>query len=109
MIEEAEADADGIRSRCQSFAEFVKEAWRIIEPGTPLKWNWHLDAMCAHLEAISRGQLRPRLLINVPPGSSKSTIVTVLWPAYEWGTLGQRHLRYELGRASCRERVCRYV
>src|SRR3546814_10875268 len=39
MIEEAEADADGIRSRCQSFAEFVKEAWRIIEPGTPLKWN----------------------------------------------------------------------
>src|SRR3546814_1488481 len=78
MIEEAEADADGIRSRCQSFAEFVKAAWRIIEPGTPLKWNWHLDAMCAHLAAISRGQLRPRLIINVPPGSSKSTIVPVL-------------------------------
>src|SRR3546814_7552614 len=99
MIEEAEADADGIRSRCQSFAEFVKEAWRIIEPGTPLKWNWHLDAMCAHLEAISRGQLRPRLIINVPPGSSKSTIVTVLWQAYEWGPLGKRHLRYVTTRS----------
>lgn len=94
MIEEAEVDADGIRSRCQSFAEFVKEAWRIIEPGTPLKWNWHLDAMCEHLEAISRGQIRPRLIINVPPGSSKSTIVTVLWQAWEWGPLGKRHLRY---------------
>lgn len=94
MREEVEVDADGIRQRCQSFAEFVKEAWRIIEPGTVLKWNWHLDAMCEHLEAISRGTIRPRLIINVPPGSSKSTIVTVLWQAWEWGPLGKRHLRY---------------
>jgi predicted phage terminase large subunit-like protein len=94
MRAEVEADADGIRKRCQSFAEFVKEAWRIIEPGTVLKWNWHLDAMCEHLEAISRGQIRPRLIINVPPGSSKSTIVTVLWQAWEWGPLGKRFLRY---------------
>ena len=94
MLEEAQRDAEKIRKRCQSFAEFVKMAWRVIEPGTALKWNWHLDAMCAHLEAISRGQLRPRLIINVPPGSSKSTIVAVLWQAWEWGPLGRRHLRY---------------
>lgn len=94
MLEEAEADSDGVRRRCQSFAEFVKLAWQVIEPGTALKWNWHLDAMCDHLEAISRGQLRPRLIINVPPGSSKSTIVSVLWQAWEWGPLGKRHLRY---------------
>lgn len=94
MLEEARQDAEKIKKRCQSFAEFVKLAWRVIEPQTPLKWNWHLDAMCAHLEAISRGQLRPRLIINVPPGSSKSTIVTVLWQAWEWGPLGKRHLRY---------------
>lgn len=94
LYEEAQRDAEAVRSRCQSFAEFVKMAWRVIEPGTPLKWNWHLDAMCLHLEGISRGKLRPRLIINVPPGSSKSTIVTVLWQAYEWGPLGKRHLRY---------------
>lgn len=94
MLEEAERDADGVRRRCQSFASFVKEAWKVIEPGTTLKWNWHLDAMCDHLEAISRGQLKPRLIINVPPGSSKSTIVSVMWQAYEWGPLGKRHLRY---------------
>jgi predicted phage terminase large subunit-like protein len=94
MVDEAERDADKVRSRCQSFAEFVKMAWTVIEPGTPLKWNWHLDAMCAHLEAVSRGKLKPRLIINVPPGSSKSTIVTVLWQAYEWGPLGKRHMRY---------------
>ena len=25
-----------------SLAEFTKHAWHIIEPGIPLKWNWHL-------------------------------------------------------------------
>lgn len=94
MLEEAENDAVAVRKRCQSFAEFVRMAWHIIEPGTTLRWSWHLDAMCDHLEAISRGRLKPRLIINVPPGSSKSTIVTVLWQAYEWGPLGKRHLRY---------------
>lgn len=94
MVDEAERDADMVRRRCQSFAEFVKMAWTVIEPGTPLRWNWHLDAMCAHLEAISRGKLKPRLIINVPPGSSKSTIVTVLWQAWEWGPLQKRHLRF---------------
>lgn len=93
-LADAVAHADEIRRRCQSFAEFVKEAWPIIEPGTKLRWNWHMQAMCDHLEAISRGHLRPRLIINVPPGSSKSTIVTVLWQAWEWGPLGKRHLRY---------------
>lgn len=94
MLAEVERDRAGVRRRCQSFAEFVKMAWKVIEPGTPLRWNWHLDAMCAHLEAISRGELKPRLIINVPPGSSKSTIVTVLWQAYEWGPLGKRHHRF---------------
>lgn len=94
MLLEAESEAEAVRERCQSFAEFVKMAWKVIEPGTPLRWGWHLDAMCAHLEAISRGQLKPRLIINVPPGSSKSTIVTVLWQAYEWGPLGKRHHRF---------------
>jgi predicted phage terminase large subunit-like protein len=94
MYEEARRNADAIRQRCKSFAEFVKLAWEVIEPGTPLKWNWHLDAMCDHLEAISLGLIRPRLIINVPPGSSKSTIVSVLWQAWEWGPLGKRHLRY---------------
>lgn len=93
-LDEAHADAVEVRQRCLKFSEFVKAVWHIIEPGTTLRWSWHLDAMCDHLEAISRGRLKPRLIINVPPGSSKSTIVTVLWQAYEWGPLGKRHLRY---------------
>jgi hypothetical protein len=37
------------------------------------------------LEAISSGDIR-KLLINIPPRHSKSTIVSVIWPMWEWLT-----------------------
>jgi predicted phage terminase large subunit-like protein len=93
-LEAARQDADAIRRRCKSFAGYVKEAWPIIEPGTTLKWNWHMQAMCDHLEAITFGRMSPWLIINVPPGSSKSTIVSVLWQSWEWGPCGLRHNKF---------------
>jgi hypothetical protein len=87
-------DADAIRGRCQKFSSFVKEAWHILEPTNPLKWSWHLDALCDHLEAISRGTLFPRVIFNVPPGSSKSMICSVFWQAWEWGPLGKPSIRF---------------
>ncbi|MDZ7904613.1 MAG: phage terminase large subunit [Cypionkella sp.] len=73
------------RELCKrSFAEFAKRAWPILEPATPLKWGWALDAICQHLEAVTNGDIR-RLLMNVPPGSMKSLLTGVLWPAWEWG------------------------
>ncbi|RYX84188.1 hypothetical protein EON83_10860 [bacterium] len=67
----------------ESLAEFVKVAWPILEPDTPLVWGWHMDVMCAHLEAVTFGLIR-RLIINVPPGHSKSLLTSVLWPAWMW-------------------------
>jgi predicted phage terminase large subunit-like protein len=87
-------NADAIRQRCETFSGFVREAWHVLEPTNPLKWSWHLDAMCEHLEAISRGKMSPWLAINVPPGSSKSTIVSVMWQAWEWGPLGRPSSRF---------------
>lgn len=91
---ELETDFDRVRAECKTFSGFVRHAWEIIEPGTRLRWNWHMEAMCLHLEAISRGTLHPRLIINVPPGSSKSTLVSVLWQAWEWGPFGKPHVRF---------------
>lgn len=88
----AKADLEGTRARCRSLAGFIREAWHVLEPETPLIWGWHLDAICDHLEAVTRGEIT-RLLITVPPGSSKSLIVSVLWPAWEW-SIGRRGLRY---------------
>lgn len=62
---------------------FVKLFWAVIEPGTELIWGWPLDVVCDHLEAVTKGLIRD-LVINIPPRHLKSTIVSVMWPAWEW-------------------------
>lgn len=72
------------REYCKrSPANFLKRAWPVLE-NDPYKHGWHVDAICEHLQAISVGQLN-RLVINVPPGTMKSTTSAVFWPAWEWG------------------------
>lgn len=86
-------NAERIRARCDRLLGFVQEAWHILEPNAVFVNNWHIEAICEHLEAVTDGRIT-RLLVNVPPGSSKSMIVSVLWPAWEWGPKGRRSLRY---------------
>jgi predicted phage terminase large subunit-like protein len=93
-LDRTRQQADSIRARCRTFAGFVNEAWEVLEPRNPLKWSWHLQAMCDHLEAISRGTMTPWLIINVPPGSSKSMIVSVMWQAWVWGPFGNPASRF---------------
>lgn len=64
------------------FKEFGRLAWPHVEP-TPLAWNWHLDAIAEHLEAVAKRQIRD-LVINVPPGSGKSRWASVLFPSWVW-------------------------
>lgn len=64
---------------------FVKEAWHLVETKEPFVDNWHIDELCKALEAVTRGEITD-LLINVSPGSMKSLLVSVLWPAWEWAT-----------------------
>jgi phage terminase large subunit-like protein len=66
-----------------SLAEFTKAAWCVIEPGTPLLWNWHIEVICAYLEAFFTGRIK-RLILNVPPGSLKSVLFSVMGPAWCW-------------------------
>ena len=79
------------RAAERSLATFIREAWAVLEPSRQLVWNWHIDALCLHLEAVSRGALGD-LLINEPPGTMKSSIVSVFWPAWEW--IARPELRY---------------
>lgn len=97
-LEELRIERD--RRRCRgSFAEFVKAAWHVLEPETELVWNWHMQAVCDHLQALVDGVflelgLPNRLLINVPPGTSKSLLTSVLLQAWEWGPAGRPTMRY---------------
>lgn len=81
----------------RSLAAFARMAWHVLEPSTPLRWGWALDAICAHLEAVTDGRIS-RLLMNVPPGTMKSLLTGVIWPAWEWGPKGKPGMRF-LGTA----------
>lgn len=91
----SEADLQAVeRELCRrSLAEFAKRAWHILEPAAELKWGWALDAICLHLEAVTDGRIT-RLLMNVPPGSMKSLLTGVIWPAWEWGPRNMPEMRF---------------
>lgn len=76
----------------RSLAEFVKLAWPVLEPGQPYKHGWHIDAVCEHLEAVTNEEIN-RLLVNIPPGTMKSLLCNVLWPAWEWGPRQMPYIR----------------
>jgi predicted phage terminase large subunit-like protein len=71
------------RAASTNLHEFVAQAWHVVAPAYPFKDNWHVGAICEHLEAVHRGEIR-RLLINVPFRTAKSTIVSVMYPAWKW-------------------------
>jgi len=64
------------------FAFFV-HAWKVFEPHTQLKNNWHLGLMAEYLEAVELRQIK-KLIINIPPRYNKSNLCTVSYPAWVW-------------------------
>jgi predicted phage terminase large subunit-like protein len=65
-----------------SLHDFVRMAWRHFDP-SEFRDNWHIGAICDHMQACATGQI-DRLIINVPPGSSKTSITGVCFPAWLW-------------------------
>jgi len=66
------------------FADFVRQAWDVIEPANPLVWNWHFDVLSEYLEAVAAEDGITRLIINMPPRVGKSLLASVLWPGWVW-------------------------
>ena len=61
----------------------------MLEPGTALHWNWHYDVICDELQQVAEdvAENKPKrhdLIFNVPPRTLKSTLVTIMWPAWCW-------------------------
>lgn len=72
-----------------SLAEFMKTFWHVVAPGEELIWNWHLDLMCYETqlmyERVFKGLPKEYdSVTNVPPGTSKSTVKSVMAPAWAW-------------------------
>lgn len=82
-VENAVHDDPRTRPAPMPLAQFIREAWHVTDPSEPLLWNWHIEAMAQHLEAVTRGEIR-RLIINIPPGAMKSRVASVFWPTWMW-------------------------
>ncbi len=66
------------------YYDFFCQAWPQIDP-TPLIKERYVKYLCDHMEALMLGKLESkRLLINVPPGHSKSMICVVMALPYLW-------------------------
>lgn len=92
-----EAKAEQCR---RSFSAFVKAAWNHLPKlnGKECEWNWHHDALCLHLQTMAeewaKAQKDPshadsiqrirNLLINIAPGTTKTLITMVFFPAWMW-------------------------
>src|SRR5580765_5825139 len=66
-----------------SLRYFFKESWQVYETSTPLAMSWHHDAVCDHLQAVVDGHIH-KLCISIPPRHSKSSIISVAFPAWAW-------------------------
>ncbi|MGE4469350.1 MAG: phage terminase large subunit [Desulfovibrio sp.] len=66
-----------------TYREFIRKAWHIIEPGRPFVDGWHIGAICEHLEAVTRFEIR-KLLINMPPRHMKSIAVSACLTPWVW-------------------------
>ncbi len=82
-------EAELIRSITkESFYEFVREFWDTIITEEPI-WNWHIEYLCNEAQIVCERMFKnlPReydLVVNVSPGTTKSTILSVMLPAWIW-------------------------
>lgn len=62
--------------------KFMRKAWPLIDP-KPFVSAWHIDAICDHLAYLALGDIA-NLMINIPPRMTKSSVVSVGFPAWIW-------------------------
>jgi len=67
---------------------FMQEFWSEVSSDEPI-WNWHIPYICSELELVARRVAAglPReydLIINIPPGTTKSTTCTIMFPVWCW-------------------------
>lgn len=72
------------REKCEnSFAYFIKTFWPYMGGGEEYIHGWHIDDICAHLEACFRGDIS-NIIINIPFRMSKTILCSIAFPAQVW-------------------------
>lgn len=66
-----------------SLAGFVRRAWPYIRDPNPYASNWHIELLAQEYEDVFYGR-NDRLIVNQPPGTMKSYLLNVFFPAWVW-------------------------
>lgn len=84
IYEQVQVDADREALERDLYA-FVQKAWHLVEQLQPFTPNWHVQTLCKILQetVVGKGESR-RLVVNVPPGTMKSLLVSVFFPVWVW-------------------------
>lgn len=105
-------DEDFVDALCRTrFDAFADRVFRIVEPAINYEWNWHIGCIAEHLEACDRGEI-PRLIINLPPRSLKSYLVSTAFPAWIMGKRPQTKFictSYGFEVAEANARKCKQI
>ena len=72
----------------RSLHHFLRWSWTILDAQDFVD-NWHIRYLCQELEKVAYrvGNRMPKehdLLINVPPGSTKTRLISVVFPVWCW-------------------------
>lgn len=72
----------------RDFYFFLQEFWDVVIPEPPI-FNWHIKYLCDELQylnsfVVARKPKPYDLIINISPGTTKSTIVTQMYNAWVW-------------------------
>lgn len=72
----------------ESFYDFFLRFWSTVV-AEPLSLNWHMKILCDELQTVAERVFKRQpkeydLIVNVAPGSTKSTIASVMFPAWCW-------------------------
>lgn len=83
-----------IRSKStKSFLNFTRIWFELIQ-GDRLLVNWHHRLMASKIDDLLAGRLVPRnLIINIPPGGTKTEFFSIHFPAYVNALVQERRLK----------------
>jgi len=90
LLTDKQAEIELDRSMHQeSYYHFFLDYWNVVEPDIKLVDNWHIKYLCEKLQDIlfkvsKREDKEKDLVINIPPGTTKSTIVSIIFPVWCW-------------------------
>lgn len=77
-----------IKKAYRDYAYYFRTVWSLVSQER-INWNWHIEYIANELQTLSYYVINRKaapydMIINIPPGMTKSTLVTQAWVTWLW-------------------------